>query len=244
MEEVTEMSLRRIWMGLGLLGLVASMAVAGTVLAQTPTPPPGQSATANYGQFFLDRLAANLGIPKERLTEALTRARDETADQAVKDGRLSQQQADRLKAQPGVPPFGFGFGFHGEKRGMPGFAFRFEGPVRDAIAGALGMTTQQLNEQLRSGQTLGQLAQGKEQAVRDAIVGAVRPQLDQAVQNGRMTQDQANQILSKIQNMDLNQLGMHPGNKLDLRRGPRLNPNGTPTPRNQSFFGRPGGASL
>ncbi|MHB1162822.1 MAG: hypothetical protein ACYC3V_21180 [Chloroflexota bacterium] len=191
---------------LGLAGVVAALAVAGSAFAQTPTPAPDQKAKSSYQELFLDRLAAALGTTREKLNGAFTQARDETVDQQVKDGKLTQEQADKIKARSGEAPFGFGIrGFERGHKGGP--AFMGGGQAHEAIAKALGMTSEDLTNQLRSGKTLAELAKGKEQAVKDAVVGVVKPQLDEAVKNGKMTQDRANQILEQIQSSDLNSFG-------------------------------------
>ncbi len=229
----TGMRVRRSLAIVGLVGAVAAVAVAGTAMAQTPTPGANQAKT-NYQNLFMDKLAAALGVGRDKLNSAFTDARNATVDQEVRDGKLTQQQADRIKANPNVGP-GFGFGFRGSERerGEKG-AFSMGGiKVWSAIAGALETTPQDLTNQLRSGKTLAQLAQGKEQAVKDAIVNTVKPKLDQAVKNGRMTQDQENQFIDKIQKSDLNNFGGHWGMK-----GPRKGNNATPTPNSPSSFFR------
>lgn len=207
------MKLRRTLVVLGLAGALAVTAVAGTAMAQTPTPST-QTGT-NYQEYFLDRLASALGTTRDQLTGAFTQARNETADQAVKDGKLTQEQADRLKARQGAGPFGF-HGFRGDmgrgdmERGGKMGGFMGGGQTREAIAGALGITTQELDSQLRSGKTLAELAAGKEQAVKDAIVAAEKTRLDQAVADGKITQAQEDARLEQLRNADLNSLFGHP----------------------------------
>lgn len=219
---------------LGLAGVVTALVVGGTAFAQTPTPSPNQQAKTSNGEFFLDRLAAALGTTRDKLNGAFTQARNETVDQAVKDGRLTQEQADRIKSQQGTAPFGFGFGVLG-RGGKGGAAFMGGSQVRDAIAKVLGMTPEDLANQLRSGKSLAELAKGREQTVKDAIVSAVKPQLDQAVKDGKITQDRANQILDQIRTSDLNSLGGRGGLMLDGKwkgrmSGPRGDKNPTPAP--------------
>ncbi len=218
---------------LGLVGAVAALAVVGTAMAQTPTPAPNQAKT-NYQSIFMDKLAAALNISRDQLNSALTNARNATVDQAVTDGKLTQQQADKIKANPNVGPgLGFEFGFRGGERGHKGTFFMGGANVWNAIAQTLGMTPQDLTTQLKSGKTLAQIAGDKASDVKNAIVNTIKPNLDQAVKNGKMTQDQENQIISKIQNSDLSTFGGHWG-----ARGPRKgNNNATPTPNNSpSFF--------
>ncbi len=204
------MTFRKTLVILGLVGAVAAAAVVGTAFAQTPTPTPSGT---NYQQLFLQKLASTLGISTSQLTSDITTARNQTVDQAVADGKLTQQQANNIKSKPanGLGP-GFGFG-HGPRGG---FGF-FGGPdVMNAVAQALGITTQDLQSQLQSGKTLAQIAQGKEQAVKDAITNTIKPKLDQAVKDGKLTSARETQILNDIQNSNL-QFGGHWG----MHHGPR-----------------------
>lgn len=243
------MKLRRVLVVLGLAGALAVTAVAGTAIAQTPTPNT-QTGT-NYQEYFLDRLASALGTTRDKLTSAFTQARNETADQAVKDGKLTQEKADRMKAQQGIGPFGFhGFGGDMDRgdmgRGGKMGGFMGGGQSREAIAGALGITTQELDTQLRSGKTLAELAAGKEQAVKDAMVAAEKTRLDQAVAGGKITQDQANQRLEQLRNADLNSLFGHRG--MEGRGEFRFRGDGTqpsaPTARPSQGTAVPAGQSL
>lgn len=212
---------------LGVVSIVAAMAVAGTAFAQTPTPTPNQQTKTDYLNVFLDKLAGALGIDRSRLDAAVKTARDQTVDQAVADGRLSQERADRIKAQPGIQGFGFGFGPFG--RGAKPFVPRMGGQaVMDAIAGALGMSSQDLMTQLRSGKTLAELAQGKEQQVKDAVVATVKAKLDPLVQSGKITQAQEDQMLDKIRNSDLNRIGIF-GKPFGRGFGPKQTPTPGPT---------------
>ncbi len=226
------MNLRNALTVLGVVAAVGVAAMVGTAYAQTPTPTPAPGqAGASYQQLFLDKLAAALGTTTDKLKAAITQARNDTVDQAVKDGKLTQQQADQIKARSADGHLGFGFGgpgFDGQGRGGPGGpGFAHGGPTLDAVAQALGMTTQDLTTQLRSGKTLADLAKGKEQAVKDAIVNAEKPQLDQAVKNGRITQDRENQILDQIRNSDLSNLHGFGG---PGRFGPGAGQNQPPSP--------------
>lgn len=243
------MKLRRVLVVLGLAGALAVTAVAGTAIAQTPTPNT-QTGT-NYQEYFLDRLASALGTTRDKLTSAFTQARNETADQAVKDGKLTQEKADRMKAQQGIGPFGFhGFGSDMDRgdmgRGGKMGGFMGGGQSREAIAGALGITTQELDTQLRSGKTLAELAAGKEQAVKDAMVAAEKTRLDQAVAGGKITQAQADQRLEQLRNADLNSLFGHRG--MEGRGEFRFRGDGTqpsaPTARPSQGTAVPAGQSL
>lgn len=68
-------------------------------------------------------------------------------------------------------------------------------------AQALGVTPKQLTQALRQGQTVQQLAGARnmdQTAFRSAFSQKLQPQLDQLVQQGTLTQDQAKKALSRL----------------------------------------------
>lgn len=224
-------------LGVGLaLGLVLGPAAwRGTASAQTQPPAPTQPNAPFQAlqNLFLDKLAAALNIQRPALDTAIKNAGTSTADTAAQQGALTQAQADQLKARIQNGDLGALFGGRG---GMPG------GPqlpgmrqaMLDAAAKALNLTTDQLTTQLRSGQTIAQLAQARgttEQAVTNAALAAAKAQLDQAVKAGTLTQAQADSSYARLQQEGarlLTQAGHGPGG----RGGPRQAPGNSPAPAN------------
>jgi hypothetical protein len=119
---------------------------------------------------------------------------DTALSKLVADGTLTQDQADKvkaaLKAEIGDRPF----------RGGPGMmGHRGDGHHLDAAAKALGLSTDDLRTQLDGGKTLAQVAQDKgvdPQKVIDALVADENAELDQAVEDGKLTQAQADDMKS------------------------------------------------
>ena len=78
------------------------------------------------------------------------------------------------------------------------------GVVKDgltAAAGALGITPAELGAKLRGGASLKDLATAKNvpyQSLSDAIVGAVKPDLDAAVAAGTISQPRADRVLDRL----------------------------------------------
>jgi hypothetical protein len=190
-----------------VLGIVFSPAVRGYIArAQTPSPAPTQPASPGdtLWNLFLDNLAEALNIQRSELDSAITSAGTSAADEAVQQGMLTQEQADALKAriragEPGL--FWGGRGGHGGWMGGP-FMGSTKQAMLDAAANALSITTDELLAQLRSGQTLDQLAEAHGttvEAVTDAALAAARTQLDQAVSDGTLTQAQADAIYARLQ---------------------------------------------
>lgn len=97
--------MKRVWKIVGIATLVAVIGVAalGVAYAQEPTTPQtkgffgwGLDRLGGYGAQFLDLLAAKLGIQRSSLDTAIEEARKETIEQALKDGKITQDQADRM----------------------------------------------------------------------------------------------------------------------------------------------------
>jgi len=206
---------KRLVIAIGAAVLLAGAALGTTALAATPTPgtPTAQPSKQNYGQVFLSKLAGALGIDETKLNDAIKKAETDTIDQAVQNGDLAKNRADEMKQriQQGNPgffgPFGGRFGGKFGDHRWFGHGFRGVGGMYDqtalkAIADKLGMSVQDLQAQLRSGKSLSDLAKEKgtsEQDLRSAAATAVKAQLDQAVKDGKLTQQQEDSILQRIQ---------------------------------------------
>jgi hypothetical protein len=183
--------------------VVAAAAGAGGAIAAT-SGDDGKKAE----QSILADAAKRLNVSPEALRSALGAAEDAQLDQAVKDGKLTQAQADAIKAHrkadgrvlggPGGPGFG--------PRGGPGFGFglRFRGGpggALDAAATALGLKLADLRAKLESGKSIADVAkdQGKSlDDVKKAITDGVTKELDQAVADKKLTDAQRTNILKKL----------------------------------------------
>lgn len=188
---------RRWW--LAAVGGAALVAVvgAGVVMAQTPAPGGGTATS------FLDRVAQKLGITAPKLQSAITSASNDQIDAMVKAGKLTQQQADALKQRiaqgkgPGLGGPMFGRDFGREKHG-PRLGFEM-GAEMGKLASFLGISTTQLKTELAaSNATLASVAQanGKSRAdLKTFITTEAKARLDQAVKDGKLTQQQADSML-------------------------------------------------
>jgi hypothetical protein len=186
-------------------GVAAAVLVGGgAALAATGTFSPKQEQ-----QAVINDAAGRLGVTPQKLSAALQQALIDRVNQAVKDGRLTQQQANALIAQikagnvPLVTP-GMGGGFGGKRHFRGGFGgpgFGPMGAVANAAATYLGMTPAQLQTARQGGKTLEQIATDKGKTVdglKQAMHNAAKAQLDTAVKNGKLTQQQADKILTGV----------------------------------------------
>lgn len=197
----------------GVIVVIAVVAVAGfgvynyVSAAVAPTPVPGQatpptSLMSQYWSLFIKSFASNLGVDQGKLDSAFTAAVNATVDQALKDGKITQAQADSIKSRYsqglsasngfGGFPFGRGFGkfgFHGNQL-----------LALSDIASALGMNPQDLTSALSSGKSIADVAksQNKDLAtVKSTLLADVKTKLDAEVANKTITQSQADQIYQK-----------------------------------------------
>jgi hypothetical protein len=173
-----------------------------------------QSATGNTtGSAFLDRVAQKLGIDTPKLQKAITDTRNEDLDAAVKNGDLTQKQADALKQRnldhQGFGgrgfggPGGFGLG-HGGPKGGPGFDFGFGMGLADAsqkFADFLGISTDQLKTELQADNaTIATVAaaHGKSRdQVKTFITDGAKKRLDETL-NGELSQQRKDEILKML----------------------------------------------
>ena len=182
---------------------------------QAPGAAP-QNTVQSYEDFFLNAFANRLGVAQDKVKEAFTGAAGDTLDQAVKDGKLTQAQADQLKTdlqnrtgQGLLPFFHFGFGrrgFFGDFDHDFGHGFGrggFKGLMGlglDSFAKALNMNVADLQTELQSGKTLADVVKEKNAdlaQVKTSLLNDLKTGLNQAVTNGKLTQTQADSFYNQ-----------------------------------------------
>jgi polyhydroxyalkanoate synthesis regulator phasin len=179
------------------LAAVALAAVAGGGAAYAAT------SGSDPRDALLNDAAKRLDVSPDDLRSALKGAAADQLDQAVKDGKLTQKQADAMKQhldRDGGPiPFG---------GPPPGATFhRFGGPPRpfgaafgiglDAAAGYLDLSRAQLRERLAAGDSLADVAKAQGKSVDglvQALVDSAEAELDKAVAAGDLTAKQRDAI--------------------------------------------------
>ena len=82
-------------------------AVTGAAFAGTYQSNNSQAADAFY-QSFVSKLAANLGVSQDKLTAALDVTKKQMLDEAVQQGKITREQADKMALQKGFGFLGFG----------------------------------------------------------------------------------------------------------------------------------------
>jgi hypothetical protein len=178
-----------------IIALAASLA-AVAALAMAPT------AGAAERPSLVDAVAARLGVSPDRLREAFKAALAERIDASVAAGKLTPEQAARLKERI-AKANGLGIGMR------KGFAKKHKAFVervakakgRGPAAAYLGMTRQELVAEIRSGKSLAQIARAKGKSADGLVAAMVAPakaRLAKAVENGRLTRQRADEILERL----------------------------------------------
>jgi len=212
------------------IGAVVTLAVAGGGVAYAAATGGDQR------DAVLRDAAQRLNVSPGELRSALAGAFGDQLDQAVKDGKLTQQQADQIKqriARYGMPlggpmgPDGPGhaFGLGGPGHGPPGL---------DAAATYLGLTRAQLGRQLMNGRSLADVAKAQGKSVdglEQAMIADATTQLDRAVTDRRITSAQRDEILRELREHvgdAVNGTGPRPGDRHGWHDGPGGPPPGAP----------------
>jgi len=135
---------------------------------------PGFGDSGKYDTY----LAEALGITVEELQAARAKADQAMLEQAVANGDLTAEQAEQIKARQALMPY----------------------LDREALtAKALGITVEELQAAREDGKSMEEIIEelGLEaDAVREAMQTAYKEALQQAVADGVVTQEQADQFLS------------------------------------------------
>jgi polyhydroxyalkanoate synthesis regulator phasin len=189
----------------GLAAVAGIIAVGAGVfggVAQAQEPPEQDSS---WHELYQEALAGKLGISVEELQTAQAEARAQMIDDAVASGRITEEQAERLRnAEPGDLRRGFGM----RVRHAIGNAFQ-------SAAEILGLTTEEVREGLAEGKSLNDLAvdQGEAQ-----LVAELTADIQAKVADGTITQEQADRMIGNLADRVAN-LVDHEGGKFRGRFG-------------------------
>jgi len=176
----------------GALVVAVALGAAGAIAASGALSPKEES------QAVIDDAADRLGVEPSELSDALREALKVRVDAAVDAGRLTEEQAEELKERidSGDSPLLFG-GLGGPRHGH----FHHAGTL-DEAASYLGLEVAELREQLTDGKTLAEIAKAEGKSVDglvQAMVKSAKERLDEAVSDGRLTRDQADELAEDLE---------------------------------------------
>jgi hypothetical protein len=195
--------------GIGAACLVAAVGAGGAYAATNAADGP---------DALLKDAAERLDVSPQELRAALKGAFAAQLDRAVEQGRLTREQAEKMKRH-GPPLLGGAPRFGGPH------AIGFAGPLGlDAAAEYLGLSPAQLHRRLARGASLADVAKAEGKSVaglEDALVAAAQERLDEAVDDGELTAEQRDELLEELRD-HVDELVRHdlPGHRFHRHHGP------------------------
>jgi len=150
---------------------------------------------------FLERVAVNLGVDVAVLEQAIKDAKLAIVDEGLADGRITEDEATKARERISSAE---GAGFRRlkerhEKR--QDRALKVRGAAIEQAAAALGITEDELRDQLRTGKSIADVAAERGVSLDDVkaqILDAAKTKLDRAVANGRIDQAKADAALQRL----------------------------------------------
>jgi polyhydroxyalkanoate synthesis regulator phasin len=177
-------------------GAIAALVLAITVGAAGAIAASRVLSGDDESQAVIDDAAKQLGVTPSALEDALREALKNRVDDAVEAGRLTEEQGkalkERIDARETPLPFG-GLG----RWGLGHFGHFGHFRSLDAAASYLDLTEAELRERLADGDTLAEVAKAEGKSVDGlvkALVAAATEKLDDAVADGRLTEERAAEL--------------------------------------------------
>jgi hypothetical protein len=200
----------------GVAAIAVTASASGMTLnfnrTSAPQPAPASSLTAVDASSasaqcstFMKHFAVEIGKTQAQINSAFQKAIADTLADEVKSGQITQAQADAIKAKlanqtpcnlPDVRTPG------GNKTAIGAYMQQYLA----AAASALGITQTQLTTDLKSGQSLSQIAAAQhvsEADFRTKLIAGLKPALDQAVAGKKITAAQEQAIITRLQTGEL-----------------------------------------
>lgn len=176
-----------------LAGTATGISFANTVQTNNSDQSNKPDFTAMH-QNFITKFAANLGVSQDKVTEALEATKKQMIDEAVQQGKLTQEQADKMKSDKGLGFFGFG---HGRGHGFVG-----PGGNPDDAAKVLGISADQLKTLLQSGKKIEDIVTEHGMTMdqfREKMQELKKEAISKAVSDGKLTQEQADKMIQRME---------------------------------------------
>ena len=168
--------------------------------ASTQAVQANTSSTACAG--FMKHFAVEIGKSQAEINAAFQRAIADTLADEVKGNQITQAQADAIKKKlanqtPGALPVTAAHGRGPSKAEIGAYMQQYV----TAAAAALGISDTQLKTDLAAGQSLSQMAAARkvsEADFRTKLIANLKPSLDKAVTDKKLTADQETAILNRL----------------------------------------------
>jgi hypothetical protein len=190
--------MKRFWKFAGIATLVAMLGVLAVgAVAFAQDAEDGSGWPFDFRGKFKEAVAEFLGIDVETYDAALEHAQDEVVDEALAEGWLTEEQAERMRER-----MDGGFGARGMAKGLVGPRGGFMGRGEDSIIGMvaeeLDMSVEDLFAQLQDGKSFADLlSEDQIETITNNHLDQLEENLNQAVDDGKITDNQADWMLEK-----------------------------------------------
>ena len=150
---------------------------------------------------FMGHFAVEIGKSQAQINTAFHNAIADTLADEVKNGQLTQAQADAIKAKlAGQTPCTLPAQLAPRPAGRGALAGYLQA-YEMAAASALGVTPAELQSDLKAGQSLSEVAAAhnvSEADFRTRLIANLQPLLDTAVKNGKLTSTREQALLNRL----------------------------------------------
>jgi hypothetical protein len=189
-----------------LLAILFGAFFAGPLLAlangsQTAAGTP--TATTNpYCEQYLQDLAHRLNVSVSTLQQDKLSAKEDVLNQLVKDGKLTQSQADTIKQRLTSHQACSGKGLFLQRAVVGQFLAKYRPDMVSEIAKGLNLSADQLTTELKSGKSLNDIATAQHVSstqLQTIELNAIHNTLSKAVSAGDLTQAQSDSISQLLQ---------------------------------------------
>lgn len=200
---------KTVLVGLGSLALVVAALFGAfffTPLSAFASSVINQGATVTnsdttYCQQFQQDMAKHLNISVDQLKNARQQSASDILDQMVKDGKITQAQADKLKQNLGKHQW---CGYNGkgvQSSAVRQYLVQHRTDLVNALSKDLKLTSDQLTSDIKSGKSLVNIAKTQgisEQDLQKDVQDAVTTVLKQGVSQGQLTQNEVDQFTTAM----------------------------------------------
>jgi len=189
--------MKKFWTIVGIATLVAVLGVV-SLGAVAYAQDDGSGGPFDFGGRFREAVAGVLGISVEEYDAAVEQAREQVVGEALDEGWLTEDQAEKMQERFEEGPGGrMGRGFM-----MPhmGFMGRGKTSLVGVAAEKLDMPVEDLFAELQDGKSIADVAEDNDvdpQQIIDTYLAELGETLKQAVEDGKMTQNQADWMLEQ-----------------------------------------------
>ncbi len=190
-----------------LLAILVGAFFAGPLIASANSNQ-ATNATAGtpnkYCEQYLQDLANRLHVSVDTLQQDKKAAHIDVLAQLVKDGKLTQAQADKIKAriESHQPCTGKHDGKSGQNAQMHMLLQKYGMGVATDVAQGLHLSVDQLKAQLQSGKSLSTIATAQHVSadqLHTIVTNAIQSALSKAISAGDLTQAQASSFTTMLQ---------------------------------------------